>query len=499
MADVGYKNLVRGQGQIGSLVFGKGTNIFVEEFEIEGYEQVVGDYQLPNSDERRFGMDSLTPTTLKFKFNILNNYLLTPFIGAIPNFWAEMKKEKDLAMEWRFDDGRRDWGSMKPIYLCNHKGEARVVYGRPGKFAKMNEVGNDVWDVCMAEFRRADTLSYSVDEYYVDLNVGATPQYIVRTNGDTDAWFRILIEGPATNPVITIGENEIKLISNIAAGEVVEVSSYPWQRRIVNSNRVNLSADMAGVTQYLDRLKMPVNQVLPVRWTSDQHNTWIPALGDESWAEDLDQNSWRLPPVFSQISGVTKVRFDLFNRTGSGKFIGNGAFGATSSIIYSAKKFNTIEQYSEATIVEPFAGRSAMAIMCNDTLTNGIALEIQSGVQRYMRLRRVTSPTTLGPVLSEWQNAGFWLESDRVSIEYDLPTKTYIGKLNGTSRVTFPDATDTQPNGVNNRRQGFLFDLDGNLLSMGTGFRRILAYDKAVVPAPTGRVRLLWRDAWVTV
>ena len=497
MADPGYKNLIHGQGQIGDVVFGRGTNIFVEEFEIEGHEENFGDYQLQMADQKQFTQYQLVPTTLKFKFNILNNYLLKEFEDYVPNFWAEMKTERDLVRTWRNDQGRKIWGSMVPIYLCNGKGETRVVYGRPGKIAKINQVGNEMWDVYMAEFRRADTLSYSVNEYYADLQLGQTPQYIVRSAGDTASWFRILIQGPATNPVITVGEWQVKLNYAVSAGEVVEISSYPWQKRVVNNKRENLSEALSGST-YLDRLNMPTGLPVPVRWTSDEYNTWVPALGNESWSEDIEMTDYKLPAVFKQIAGRTSVRFDLFNTSGSRKFLGNGLFGSTSSIIYWDKKFNTADQYSEAYIVEPFQGRSAMAIMCNDTLTDGMAVEVTTGAgNRWVRLRRVTSPTTLGSVLAEHQVTTAWFETDKISIEYNPSTSTYTAKKNGAAVCTYsgsgPSTSST------NRRQAFMFDIDGNLFTQGTGFRSILAYDRATVPAPTGKVRLLWRDAWVTV
>lgn len=502
MADPGFKNLIRGQGQINDIVFGRGTNIFVEEFEIEGYEQNVGDYQQQMADQRQFTQDQLVPTTLKFKFNILNNYLLPQFKHLMPNFWSEMKTERHLVRAWRNDKGRKQWGSMLPIYLCNDKGETRVVYGRPGKIAPVNVVGNSLWDTYMAEFRRADTLSYSVDEWYTDLTIGADPQYIVRTTGDTDSWFRILINGPATNPVVTVGDWQIKLNTVIAADEVVEISSYPWQKRVVNNKRVNLSESMSGEAQYLDRLTMPINTVIPVRWTSEEYNTWIPALGNESWAEDIDAGEYKLPPVFKQIAGRTSIRFDLFNLSGqSKKFLGQGLIGTTSSIVFWDKKYNTADQYSEAVIVEPFQGRSAMVIMANDELTDGLALEVVNlGFTRRLRLRRVTSPTTLhSTILGESSNFSGWIENTKVSVEYNPTTKIFTAKHNGSPACTFDNSADLIATDATRRRQAFMFDIDGNLFTLGTGFSDIMGYDRAVVPSPTGRVRLLWRDAWVTV
>ena len=503
MADPLFRNLVPGQIQIGNLVAGTGTNIFIETFDDKAYDVNNQDYQVSMADEKRFGFDQLSPTTIEIKFNVLNNKLLPLYEDAIPNFWSDMPKASDLAREWRFDEGRYVWGSMKTLFVCGEDGVSKVIYGRPGSFAAPKPKVGELWRPCLAEFRRADTLAYSVQEYGVELEIGDIPQYLTRTGGDASSWFRILAEGPMTNPVFTIGEHVISFNYTLDEDEVMEISAYPWQRRVVNNRRENLAEYMNGDSNYLDRLKVPVNVEIPVRWTSEEYNTWVPALGNENWNEDITGFfEWTLPATFTEKAGKTIVRFDLINATGPRKFIGSGMLGTTSSVIYSGKKYKTAAQFSSAIIVEPFAGRSAMAIMCNDAMTSGCALEVVSGFgNNWLRLRKVLSPTTLGPVLDEWQNTALlgWAETDRVSIEFDEATDTFIGKLNGVAKVDFADPTHTIPITADYRTQSFIFDLDGNLTTIGTGFRDIIGYDKAVVPSPTGRVVMLWRDAWVTL
>lgn len=514
MADPKFRNLIPGQIQIGNLIAGTGTNVFIENFDVKPYDVNNQDYQIPRTDEKRFGFDQLAPTTIEFQFNVLNNWLLPEFEGTIPNFWAEMSKVSDLAREWRFDEGRYLWGSMKALFVCGDDGVSKVIYGRPGQFGSQKTTTKSLWTPCIAEFRRADTLAYSVYEYGIGLNSDTDPDYLERTDGDTETWFRLIIVGPMTNPVITVGEHEIALNYELEENEIVEISSYPWQRRIVNNERVNLADRMVGSTLYLDRLRLPVGQEIALRWTSDEFNTWVPALGNESWAEDIGGFfEWALPSSFVQKAGRAVVRFDLLNISGPKKFIGNGILGETSSILYDGKKYNTEAQYSEAIITEPFWGRSAMAIMCDEDMTSGMAVEVVSGIgNNKLRLRTVTSPTTLGSVIGEWTNPSIlgWNETDKVSIEYDEDEEEYIVKLNGETKISEASAI---PRTADYRWQAFIFDLDGDLLTLGTGFRNILAYDKAgslgggfpgyenpsldeLLPSS---VTLLWRDAWSSI
>ncbi len=99
---------------------------------------------------------------------------------------------------------------------------------------------------------------------------------------------------------------------------------------------------------------------------------------------------------------------------------------------------------------------------------------------------------------AEWQNLtlGGWSEDDTVAIAYDPPSKVYTAYLNGADKCSWNDSGTIVPVGNDNRTQGFIFDMDGNLLTVGTGFRDILAYDRAAVAAPTGQLFILWRDAW---
>lgn len=504
-----YKNLQPGQWQIGNTVMGHGTNIKVESADIKPYDVDAQDYQVARSDEMRFGFDHFKPTTIELTLQVLHNRLLPSWEGTIPNFWHNMPTINDLAREWRGDDVRNTWGQMKPLYVCSKLDEIpKVIYGRTGQFGYTFDDGYNNGEVvkAIAEFRRADTLAYGVEENSLELNIGAAPVYLTRTGGDgPDAWLRVLLYGPITNPIVTIGEQQLEMAISVPTGVVVEVSSYPWQRRAVDSDRVNVAAGIVGKTQYLDQLKIPYKVPIPVKWTSDEYNTWVPALGNQSWQEDIDDHGlFQIPSTFTTLEGQAAVRFDLFN-FGSAAFpwitprtyLGAAIFANRTAILYNAMQYNTANQYAKVRVVEPKIGKSGIVIMSNNTMTNFACLIVESGFGgNFLRIATGTSPSNL-TVRASWQNPYFWAETDDISFEFNNTTKTYTGSINGVSKVTWADSGGIVSTA--NRRQGFLFDIDGNLLTSGIGFGNIVAYDKTQVQATTGRVVLLWRDTYSVV
>lgn len=255
------RNLVSGQYQIGELVFGRGTTVWVETFDAKPYDINAQDGQLGRNDEIYFGADQLKPTTIEITFHVRYNWLLPHYAGAIPGFWDEMPTVDDFAAEWKADEIRQTPDTVKPLYKCGRDGITRIIYGRPGQFTPADNPDFTEAVQCLGEFRRLDTFGYSLKESVVLLNPNAT---IPGTNGNAPSWFRFLIEGPINHPIWTItgaynrpDPITIDFNYNIAAGEVVEISSYPWQRRVVNAATppLNLARKLIGASPYLDRLR----------------------------------------------------------------------------------------------------------------------------------------------------------------------------------------------------------------------------------------------------
>ena len=262
-----YRNLVPGQWQIGDIVMGFGTNIKVETVDEKPYDVNAQDYQVARSDEVQFGFDQFKPTTIELTVQVQHNKLLPMFAGTIPNFWHSMPTIHDLAREWRFDEGRGIWGQMKPLYVCSKLDETeKIVFGRPGQFGITadDKYSNGEIVHALLEFRRGDTFSYGIFENAVSLTQADPNATINGTGGQGPSWLRVLLEGPITHPIITFTTMfgltptiVIDLNYTIAAGEIVEISGYPWSRRIVNNANppVALPAHLIGDTPYLDKLR----------------------------------------------------------------------------------------------------------------------------------------------------------------------------------------------------------------------------------------------------
>ena len=503
-----YRNLVPGQYQLGDIVMGHGTNIHVESFDVKPYDINAQDYQVSRSDEIRFGFDSIKPTSIEMNMSVMYNWLLEPFKSTYTNFWHNMPTAGDLSNEWRANDVRNRWGDMKPLYFCGRDGIGKVIYGRPGQFAVEKSPKNDILVKCVGEFRRADTLVYSANENAVQLSQHAVPQYLWRGVGDSDTWLRVVGTGPISNPVITIGEQTIKLNVSVAEGEAFEVSSYPWQRRAVDTNRTNLRNTLVDNSAYLDQLKIPVKKLTPVRWSSDDLSTWVPYLGNQNWNVDLSDAKYRtLPSEFTIMAGKPVVRFDLFNPTGPSYFIGNREWGRTDAALYTGKTFKTTSQYMEARIVEPYAGRSGLVIMSNSTMSNFALLEITAGPgNNKLIIRNGSSPQSggLSPVRATYTNTAWhgWLETDVIGIGYDKDTKKFSAYVNGQEVTSWVDSNDyVTHNASTNKYSGFIFDIDGNFFSPAIGFKDINAFDKATTlnQVDSGSLYLYWRDAWSTI
>lgn len=275
-----YKNLVPGQWQIGDIVMGYGTNIIVESIENNPYDVNAQDYQVSRADETRFGADTFKPTSMSLTMDVLHNRLLPGFEGSIPNFWHSNPTIHDLQREWRFDEGRSIWNQMKPLYHCSKLDLIpKIIYGRPGQFKyKLDDEFNqgEVMNV-LAEFRFGDTYSYSVDESGVLLTQAAPEISIIGTQGNAPSWMRILIAGPVVHPVITLTnlyqQSEPVVIDfdyTLGADDIVEISGYPWSRRVVNNANppLSLPASLIGDTPYLDRLRFDFNSAVDIHLTA---------------------------------------------------------------------------------------------------------------------------------------------------------------------------------------------------------------------------------------
>jgi hypothetical protein len=272
------------QYQIDDIVFGRNTNMPISKVEIQSYQVQNQDFQVEQTDETSFGVDTLVAAPIVFTMAMQENYILPQFEHLYPNglepddlFALRGTMLGKLAKSWKAKPVRMSWGTVMPLLCCTSDEEVLRIYGRPGKFQYAPRYNDRTqWIDIMGEFRRADTYAHSDIEYYVGdddtsngMAAGAAPVLAERGLGDGDAWLRVLIQGPATNPVITYGDHAIETNSVIPAGVLAEISSYPWQRRYIDSNNVNRRNEIIGETLYLDQIQFMEGETIPVSWVAD--------------------------------------------------------------------------------------------------------------------------------------------------------------------------------------------------------------------------------------
>lgn len=277
------------QYYLNGVVFGRDTQIPIQKLDMQPYNVNNQDFQVQRSDENRFGVDTLAPSPLVFTMSVLNNFELesmsglsnAPQVGDL--FAGNNQLLSELAAVWKNPPLRLTWGATVPLLFCDKYSQLRRIYGRPGKFAHApRHKAGESWIDVQAEFRRSDTYAHSDNEYYVghptDLTKGLPPDGTTTVNasrldGDGDSWLRVLIYGPATHPIITYGSHTLELSSVIPPGVVVEISSYPWARRIIDGNGLNRRTEMVGSTLYLDQIKFQAGTDMDIGWTCTGSDT----------------------------------------------------------------------------------------------------------------------------------------------------------------------------------------------------------------------------------
>lgn len=252
-------NLHPGQLQFGDTIMGPFTPFRVDKMDIGNYDVNTQDYQKPMSNEINFGQDTLKPAPVTLTINVMVNKAL-PNIAALTQDIRAMDFShdpnlSDLQREWRAEEVMQEWGEQKPLLFCGSDSIVRQYYGRPGKFTyQKHRIVDSQYYTVTAEFRRSDTFAYTNQEYFVTCNP-LESKTVTRAFGNATSWLRFFIFGPANHPIITWGSRQIELDWNIPAGGGVEISSYPWERRVVDMNNLSLAAYIITDKPYLDTIK----------------------------------------------------------------------------------------------------------------------------------------------------------------------------------------------------------------------------------------------------
>ncbi|WP_131721546.1 hypothetical protein [Mycolicibacter heraklionensis] len=262
------RNLRPYQFQIGEVIFGRHTPYPVEKVDISSYTVNNQDFQVPMSNETRMGIDTKQAGPMTFTLGVIDNAPVSRSVVGLPDDLVAKSSKLLTALqtEWKANAATKQYGEMQPLIYCDGYGAVRRIYGRPRKFTYTRKSPKSLFYRVTAEYARADTLTYSDVEYAAALTQGADLVEYSQL-GDADSWLRVLLTGPMTNPVIQVGDSTIQLQIEIDEGMLVELSSYPWARRIVSAPAdggplINQRRAMVGQTRYLDQIMMPAG--LPV-------------------------------------------------------------------------------------------------------------------------------------------------------------------------------------------------------------------------------------------
>ena len=508
--------LGKSQYQIDDIVFGRDTNMPVSKVEIQPWNVNNEDFQIIHSDETRFGIDNLTPAPIIFTMAVLNNWALENMPGSaggpVPPgllYQARTLLGK-LSNAWKATSVRQTWGAMKMILFVDTDGVRRRVYGRPGKF-QHGPVEKNEWVDVQAEFRRADTFAYKDNEMVIEIGYNQDPTFIHRTEGDAPAWFRVLFYGPLTDPTVTIGKLTVELDLDIPSSAIVEVSSYPWMRRIVDSNGLNWRAALIGSSQYLDQLQLPPNEDVVLRWTDQTLTTWT----------SLDSNV--MPTNFDFLDmfnlGTTGAWHTIMGVPIWGYSLENGGYlfspFGTTAIIDELHQYQTAGQFIQSTIADIWGGATTIVFKSDNAMANFAGVQIvkvadtESNLSNDSaddKLRLVTGGLgTAYNILYEYAVPFPGLKSTHtVAAIYDNRTDTLYLEWNG-NRIG-PGASCGGFLTGDDSHQGFVLNMSDSItdIQFGVGLNNTIAYDASFhEPGPSGdpndlssRIFLYWREAW---
>lgn len=247
--------LREGQFSIDGLKFGVGTAFNVSSWDTGGYDVAPGDFQPSRQDNLRFGNDSLVPTPVTWEMSCMRNKYLDNlgFVpGARPALAGGIKAVDEMHRIWKSDDIRNVYGAVKFV-TYKRDGVERRFYGRPRQFASGARTSKSEWIPIVCNFQRIDTFSYSEEEFFAGSVANGAAGNIVRGDGQGPAWLNLFIVGPITSPIVKIGAQTLSLPGVVVgSGQILNISSYPWERRIVRSDGINLRPKL--VTPYLDQV-----------------------------------------------------------------------------------------------------------------------------------------------------------------------------------------------------------------------------------------------------
>lgn len=217
--------------------------------EIGDPEIRTDDVDRPRQDGRAFGVDFLSGRNVTFDLGVLadDEASVRPLLA-------------ELSRAWRASDLRATPGAMAELHV-RHAGRERILYGRPRRFAVVEEEIGEGFAAVTCDFATADDLFYGTED---SASVALVPppgggltaplvspltttttsdrSTVIRIGGELPAWPVATVYGPITTPVIeVVGRWRMTLGATIAAGDSVTVDTRPWARTVLRANGGSLA------------------------------------------------------------------------------------------------------------------------------------------------------------------------------------------------------------------------------------------------------------------
>lgn len=206
------------------------------------------DTDRPRSDGLAFGQDFRGGRLIGFELGVFGD-----------NETEARETLDDLASAWRGDTVRTTPGAMAQLQTRN-VGRERVMFGRPRRFALLEEDIHQGVVLVSADFTAADDLFYEAEEqsetiFLVPQASGGliTPlispltttaesnrSRLVRVGGQVPTYPVFTIQGPITNPAIeVVNEWSMTFLTSLASDQALIVDTRPWARtaRVGNGSR----------------------------------------------------------------------------------------------------------------------------------------------------------------------------------------------------------------------------------------------------------------------
>lgn len=261
--------LEEGQWRIEDLTFGSGTQFPIASFPDISYGSVdVQDKKRPRGDGLIFGRDRYNANIITFDMAV----------------WAA---DLELNLQWLskwWRGNQTRWMPNKAMSLkyC-FEGKQRQVFGRPRNFSPIPGPPGREWVRVQCDFQCIDDKFYSQEEFHAHVDIDPSslgglyspliaPLQTIGTSsstagefssgGNTEAWIRAVIQGPIDFPSFELIDNvegwhQTMPRLSMNFDQHVVISSYPWDRRIIDERGFSLGGAFDQASRKLSRLWLP--------------------------------------------------------------------------------------------------------------------------------------------------------------------------------------------------------------------------------------------------